>query len=327
MTAERLLSVWLWVALPVSIVAMYLTVNKIWIRRHDAVVADSISVAAKFLALFSLTPYLLLYVQAGMVAGTIRNLLVIAADMMLVLIGVGLWVQDRRELGFWRNLKRALRLERREATMLLRDVFHPVAAQQLVEILHDFAAIDDNLDEREIRFIEHFARRWNIDLDAVLQSRADDVAQGGPAAFARLRERVGNYVAMSPPVEQARQLGEVLSMLTEVDEHVAESESAMLDELLGLIENYTGPAQRTGYYVLIVPQSPEQAEALAATQPDWPRERRLGGDVLRIGHYFSRSFAEMVCDWYRNSGYLTLAAPAESAAEPVMRRPPTLRPA
>lgn len=313
-SAERLLAVWLWIALPVSVIAIYLTVNKIWIRRHDALVADSISVAAKFLALFSLLPYFLLYVQSGMIEGAIRNLLVIAADMMLVLIGVGLWVQDRRELGFWRNLRRALRLERREATTLLRDVFQPVAAQHVIEILHDFAKIDEDLDERELAFIEQFAGRWNIDLDAVLAQRAEAEPSGAPAAFARLRESVAAYIALSPPLDQARQLGEVLSLLTEVDGRVDRAESAMLDELLGLLEDYTGEAQRAGYDVLIVPQSAEQAEALAATQPDWPREQRLGGDVLRIGHYYSRAFAEMVCDWYRNSGYLTLAAPSDAAA-------------
>ncbi|NNC55310.1 MAG: hypothetical protein HKO07_06285, partial [Pseudomonadales bacterium] len=60
------------------------------------------------------------------------------------------------------------------------------------------------------------------------------------------------------------------------------------------------------------PQNDAQIAALETLHPEWPQEQRLGGRVLRIGRYFSSRYAEMVCQWYRESGYLTFAT-AEAA--------------
>lgn len=77
-------------------------------------------------------------------------------------------------------------------------------------------------------------------------------------------------------------------------------------ELGGLLDDYVAGTRSATFTVLIAPQSAEQEVALAEILPNASKEQRLGGRVFRVGQYYSRAYADMVCGWYRDTGYLTI---------------------
>jgi len=126
-------------------------------------------------------------------------------------------------------------------------------------------------------------------------------------SFSELRAVLQQYLAKSPPAEQVSQLGDVLAMLVSIDDSVSPEEQMMMDELGGMISRYTTGADAAAHHVFIAPQSPAQEAALEQIMPGLQKQLRLGGEVLGVGSYYSRAYAEMVRDRYRDAGYLTVA--------------------
>jgi hypothetical protein len=304
-TFEDFIRFWARLSLALIVVEAYLTINKIWIRKHEAVVAESVSVSAQLLALTTGIPFVALYINEGAYEGAIGDGIILLVNIAMIGIGIGFWVEGRRSLGFWGNLKQSLRIERKEAGALVGELLHPVAARDVLKILLDMALIDGDFDERERALIKKVAMSWNIDFEELMQE-LDTGARSAPS-FSRLRESLERYLAKSPPQEQASQLADVLAMLISVDESVSAEERMMMEELGGMIGGYVSGSETTGYHVFIAPQSPLQEAALKEIMPGLEKEQRLGGEVLVIGRYHSREYAHMVCDQYRQAGYLTVA--------------------
>jgi hypothetical protein len=320
-TFEDFIRIWVRVALVLVFVEAYLTVNKIWIRKHERIVSESISVSAQLLALATGVPFVALYVLEGAYEGAIGDGVLIFVNLILVMIGIGFWVEGGRRQGFWSNLRRALSLEKTEASTLLQELFRPQSARRVIRILHGLAMIDEEMDDRELRFIRTFADRWGIDLDAVLREQATR-GDRPEASLSALREEMAGYLATTPPLEQARQLKDVLASLVQIDDRISDREQLMMEELGGMIQDYVGGTSSAGFHVFIAPQSTEQETAVVETMPNMKKERRLGGEVFRVGQYHSRDYARMVCSWYRDAGHLTImerdgetAATASPAAE------------
>jgi hypothetical protein len=172
--------------------------------------------------------------------------------------------------------------------------------------------VDDDLDARELELIRKFATRWAVNLDDELAQRRA-LPNRGIQRVTRLRTMVEDYLALSPPVEQVGQLHDLLNALTRADDRISAEEALIMDELSGLIGQYATGAQGTQYNVLIAPQTPEQERALGTLLPDITKVHRLGGEVFVVGRYFSRSYAETICSWYREAGFLTVT---EQYAQP-----------
>ena len=302
---EDFITVWVRIALLLVFVEAYLTINKIWIRKHEQVVSESVSVSAQLLALATGMPFIALYVMEGAYEGAVGDGVFLLVNLVMLMIGIGFWVEGRRKLGLWANLKKAMRLERNEASVLLASFVKPVGARQVLRILHGLANIDSQLDERELGFIRSFANKWDIDLDEYLSSDTGG-DEGEGESCSHLRILVRDYVRMSPPKEQASQLRDVLTSLVEVDGNVSPEEEIIMSELGGLIDDYVGGTKSAFYAVLIAPQNTAQEVALHEILPQHTKEHRLGGEVFRVGQYYSRDYADMVCGWYRDTGYLTI---------------------
>ena len=71
-------------------------------------------------------------------------------------------------------------------------------------------------------------------------------------------------------------------------------------------DGIVGGTKNMGFAVLIAPQSRAQETALKEILQEHDKEQRLGGEVYAVGHYYSRAYADMVCSWYRDTGYLTI---------------------
>jgi hypothetical protein len=286
----------------------YLTINKIWIRKHERVVSESVSVSAQLLALGTGIPFIALYIMEGAYEGAIGDGVILIVNVIMIAIGIGFWVEGDRTLGFWRNLKKSLRLERKEAHKLIAGFLKPVGATQVIQILHGLANIDNHLDEREIQFIRAFADEWDLDLDEQF-GRYEEGASEDKQSFSQLRELVQDYLRMSPPPEQAGHLRDVLLSLANIDGNVSDEEQLIMEELSGLIDDYVGGTSNAGFAVMIAPQSRAQESALREILQEHDKQQRLGGQVYTVGHYYSRAYADMVCSWYRDTGYLTVSEP------------------
>jgi hypothetical protein len=304
-------------SLMLAALQIYLTTNKLWKRKHERVVAESISIMGEFVGLVPVLLLTLKFTLDGQWQGAVDGLLWITGASIAVAIGSGMWVEGRRHLGFSQLLKDAIQLERDEVGYLAKSFMRPSGAAHILRILGRIALLDDDLDERERRFIESFARSWGIDFawDSVI-ARPDDK----PSDLLPLREDVRSYLATSPPPPQVRQLHDVLHALVNIDDQVTREEDLMLAELDGMMAAYLRDEADagSGFAVVLVPQGAEQDQAIAAVLPDLQKRELHGGQVYVAGTYHSFDFAELVSAQYRALNFFTaVVRMTEPAQEPV----------
>ena len=297
----------------------YLILNKLWIRKHEQAVAESISIMGETLGLLPLTVLGLNYAADGYWEGMADSSIWIVAGVVTIVIGTGRWVEGKRQWGFWRLVREALRLERGEVGDLARSFFRPSAARQILEILGQLALLDQELDERERAFVESFAEAWGVDFDwTELQA-----GTGGRVDMVRLRRSVERYLATSPPQGQVTQLADTLSSLVRIDRVTTAEEELMLEELQGMLHDYAGErGAPASHVVAIVPQDAEQDEAIAALLPELSKRPLEGGLAYPVGPFFSGRYANVVADEYRAMKFFATVvraadspAPAPSATE------------
>jgi hypothetical protein len=93
---------------------VYLTLNKLWKRKHEPAVAESISIMGEFVGLVPLFFLTLNFMLQGSWEGTVDGVFWLGAGSVSIAIGTGMWVEGRRGRGFFTLLKEALALERGE---------------------------------------------------------------------------------------------------------------------------------------------------------------------------------------------------------------------
>lgn len=67
--------------------------------------------------------------------------------------------------------------------------------------------------------------------------------------------------------------------------------------------------------VVIAPQDGQQAEAICLLLKDVEPHAYAGGQGCSVGHYFLRSYADIVCLEYRSIGFFTVAMEAIPVAK------------
>ena len=102
-----------------------------------------------------------------------------------------------------------------------------------------------------------------------------------------------DYLKTEPPAEQATQLGDLITMLVNVDNEVSEEEELILAELTGLIGNYVNKdALQSLFNVAVIPQNPQQIEHAEETLKDAKRGEIAGGQAFFTGPFYSLKYAE-----------------------------------
>jgi len=282
---------------------VYLTLNKLWKRKHEPAVAESISIMGEFVGLVPLFFLTLNFMLQGQWEGTVDGVLWLGAGAVTIAIGTGLWVEGRRKRGFFRLLREALALEREEVGDLAKRFFRPAGANRILRILGHVALIDDHLDEKEQAFIQSFVDAWGIDFSPDGLWRSEST---GHVNYRELRSDVEAYLATSPPAAQVTQLSDVVSALIHVDEAVTQEEALVLGELEGMWNAYLDSEADTALYgVAVVPQSPEQDRAIAEVIPNVGKARVEGGEAYVVGRYHSERYAEVMGHQYRDLGFFT----------------------
>ncbi len=281
---------------------IYLTVNKLWKRKHEPAVAESISIMGEFLGLIPITLLSINLLLESQWEGAVDGAMWILAGVITITIGTGRWVEGKRGRGFLSLLREALVLERSEVGDLAKSILRPSSAGRVLDILAQVALIDDHLDEAERKYIQGFADAWGLHVDWDAMTGTDATTEFSLMA---LRRSTSEFLATSPPPHQVEQLGDILRALVEVDEQRTDEEELVLAELEGMFNHYLEVEGQSHFSVAVVPQSEKQDQALSALLPDAGKRSVEGGEAYVVGQYYSADFADIVGDQYRNLGFFT----------------------
>ena len=286
-------------------IQVYLQINKIWKRKHEKEVAESQSIAGSMLmgltCMLSISYYTI--VQDDKTSAYETSIYLLQA-IIFGLISTGLWVKSDEKLSIWGLIKKAFRLERKEADYLIKKFFKPTNAEVIINILHQLAMIDDYLDPKEKELIEAFANEWKIDYDASKMTINEDESENN---FIRLRNSVASYLENEPQKEQAAQLRDMMNTLINIDDSVSPEEELINSELIGLIDNYIkGENESNSFDVLVVPQHNEHHEFIKQILPNARKYEVAGGIAYSIGTFYSMKYAEMICNQYREVNLFTI---------------------
>jgi hypothetical protein len=294
-----------YLSLGFTVAAAYLKINKIWKRKHNAEVADSVSIVGNVIYVIPLSFFALNYIFIAHWQGLIDSVIWIASGIVYILIGSRLWVQSHRHKTFWTRLQEVLKLERSEVGDLAKSFFRPSGGEIILNILAHFAYIDRKLTVREKEFIQSFADTWHMKIDWNEHSRL--AVDDQPVIFIKTREKVEHYLDTSPPVKQVSQLIDVLHVLSKIDESVSAQEKLMLEEVDGLLLSYLNASDaQARFAVVIAPQNDGQDSAIATLLPDVKKSEVAGGSGYMIGSYYSHDYADMICNQYRALGFFTI---------------------
>jgi len=302
---ESFIGIMAYASLGFTVAAAYLKINKIWKRKHNAEVADSVSVVGNVIYVIPLSFFALNYIFIAHWQGLIDSLIWIASGIVYILIGSRLWVQSHRHKTFWTRLQEVLKLERSEVGDLAKSFFRPSGAELILNILAHFAYIDRKLTVREKEFIQSFADTWHMKFDWNEHSRL--AVDDQPVIFIKTREKVEHYLDTSPPVKQVSQLIDVLHVLAKIDESVSAQEKLILEEIDGLLLSYVNDSgAQARFAVVIAPQNDNQDSAISTLLPDVEKSEVAGGSGYMIGSYYSQDYAGMICNQYRALGFFTI---------------------
>jgi len=297
---QRVVYVLAFASLGITVTRLYLKSNKLWMRKHEKSVAESISVTAELLGLLPESILVLNFILERQWQGMISSLLYISLGVFYILIGIKLWVKGERKKGFLRLFIEAFQQEKAEAGNLAKSFLKPSGAKTVINILCQIALIDDVLDDREKEFIQSFADNWDIDFDwyELISKRTG----GKNVNYAKLRQDLADYLATYPPSNQVSQLQDVITALVHIDDDFCEEEQLILGELNGLFSLYLGQHDDLElYHVVVVPSSDRDSEAIATRFPELsPYPVANGLKAYNSGPFYSKNYAQIICEQYRS---------------------------
>jgi hypothetical protein len=218
------------------------------------------------------------------------------------MIGAGIWVKENRSIGFFKLLMKALHLEGKESGDLIKSLVQPSGAKQILNILQKVACLDQDLADEEVKLVNNFAKQWKIDIPS-----PEEWSLSKETNLLDVRESVEDYLKISPPVQQASELIDLIKLMIIADDKLTEEENLFLAEVTGMIKDYI---ERDGeaimYHVLIVPQNEDQFNAIKTIFPNTEPVERRGGKVLVRGQFFSKEYANAICQKYIALGMFSI---------------------
>ena len=299
MDFERFITALAVFALVLAAVISYLKVNKIWARKHHKEVAASVSVAAAFLSLFTILPFMIKFAvvdQDYVAAG--RYVISLVVFMVMVTIGIGFWVRRDERQSIWQLVKQSLLTERGELAYLIQSFAKPKEAATIVRILQLVSAVDKNLDERELKVIESVAGPWGIQVSEIMSADLESL----DADIETVRNTFLEYLSRKPPKNQASKVFDLVRFLIQADKKVTHEEQLILDEISHVVKGYLDKDYKAAvtYEVLVVPQRSEERNEIAEMIGTHELKERAGGEAYVAGTYFSELFAHEMCKRYRD---------------------------
>lgn len=296
----------IYVALFFALIEVYLKVNKIWKRKHEEQVAQSQSLLGLGLSFFILIIWTIKYIIIGEYTSIVDNSIYLSETIVMMMIGTGIFVKENRGLSFIALIKKSISLERKEATYLIKAISGKEEALDIINILHQLAWIDDELDDKESILINEFAKAWNIDYDSNNQDLIK-IHKDFDKKLKSLRSSMVHFLDSNPNKEQIAQLTDLLEKMINADEKTSKEEEIIFDELNALMQTYLNDGKTPSHFhVLIVPQEQSHTEIIKQLKPNAKEYNIAGGIAFSLEKYLSKKYAEEMCEDYRGKGLFTI---------------------
>jgi hypothetical protein len=296
----------IYIALGFALIEVYLKVNKIWKRKHEKQVAESQSLLGLGLSLFILVVWSVKYLIEGDYESIADNGIYLIETSAMILIGTGLFVKENKGKNLFRLILQAIKLERKEASYLINSISGKKEAQEIINILHQLAWIDNELDKKEVELIKDFAKHWNINYNEK-SNTVITIPKELTEKLSSIRNCFQKYLDTSPDIEQIAQLQDLMQNLINADDKVTNEEEIIFDEIKGMLSQYLHKNEQPKYYhVLIVPQEREHANIIHNLKPDAEEIHTAGGVAYSLEKYLSYKYADMMCENYRKNGLFTI---------------------
>jgi hypothetical protein len=257
-----------------TVISVYLNINKTWPRKHEITVAQSTSVISKVISSFITLIFFMYYLLYGDIEVALDNFFWLLMNIFLFLVSISFWVKDSKHQGIWQKFTRSLKQEASESTNLIKALNQPSGKRELLNILYRIVWLDDELDEKEQQYIQMFADTWGIDPSHLF---AEPPPEKGMEKLNKVREQVIDYLALHPSKEQALSLSDVIQVLIRIDEHITKEEELIGAEISGMLASYGSQPQEALHGVMIHPNEEQQAGFLALV-PNAKEEYLLGGN-------------------------------------------------
>ncbi len=288
------------VAISVVLTAVqeYLVVNKLWTRKHEKNIAESISVLSISLGSMVSVSFLAKAILLGQFSILLSCMVKLISYTTRFSVGIGVWVKENRGQNVWKLVLKAFNLERKEANDLVKSLIMPTGAKEILILLSKIAAIDNEMHKEEVKLLHEFASKWNIELPDLKTGEVEDIT-----SLLDVRQATINYLNTSPPSEQASQLIDLITLLVKADHQITKEEELILAELGGMLNDYTSKSNENVklYEVLIIPQNESQfmtIQELFSQQVEIVKRR--GGKVAIVGIFYSEDYAEAISQKYIN---------------------------
>jgi len=290
------------ISVAITALVTYLSINKMWNRKHEVTVAQSNSVFAQILGISTTLPFIIYYSIHGDIKIALDSFIRLFINIFLFLVSIGFWVKDRQHKGVWQKFLKALKQEANESTNLIKALTQPSGKKELLNILYRVAWLDDELNEKERQYIQMFADSWEIDPSHLF---AEPPPEKGIEKLNKLRDEVITYLAVGPSKEQALSLSDVVQALINIDERITKEEELIGAEISGMLINYASEQKTTLYGVMIHPKQ-EQQESFLALVPSAKEEYILGNRAYVAGIFQTRPYAEAFSEYYREQDFFTV---------------------
>ncbi|WP_414577841.1 hypothetical protein [Anabaena sp. CCY 9402-a] len=284
-------------------IAVYLNINKIWSRKHEPAVAESISVSGRSISILVSLPFILNFIFKANVPSVLSYLILFSNDIILFLTGIGFWVRDGKRTSIWQKLWRSLRQEKKEAGNLIKAIAKPTGEEQLLEILHRLAWLDGSLSEQERHYIETFTESWEINTKDILMHQPPET---GVESFQYLRQAVKEYLNLEPPIEQVQMFNDLVKTLISADKVITSEEELIAEEMAAIVNQYISQGASNYFGVIVHPRNLEQKDSVRNALPEAQAEFLLGGHAFLAGTFHTRRYAEVMSESYRQQGWFTV---------------------
>lgn len=290
------------ISILISLFMIYLSVNKIWVRKHDLDVSDSISLFAYTMSIIQATITLILALNALSVKGIFMGCVSFAVTVLYILIAIGYWVNN--DLTLKQKIFRAYKMDRAESGAMIKDLLNVANIETVFKIIAKIALADRELQRKEIILLKEFAKHNNIDYEKIINQVKSEVDQDDAVVImSKLKKDIENYMKTSPPKSVVIWFQDLVEKLINIDGVVTDTESVMLAEIKGLMHSYlfAGDKKVEKFYLILLPQSKEDEVELLSIRTEIEKSQNsiFGSKVAYIlDSFYSKKLAEVTRDSY-----------------------------
>lgn len=284
-----------------SVVEIYLTLNKLWSRKHIQEVAESISISARVIGMIPCSIFTLNYFLQQQWQGVIDGSLWLIAASIQIMIGAGFWVVTKQKYKLWDLISQSIQRETREVSNLAMSVFQSSSREKLIDLLAAIALLDKVINEEEKLYVEKLAKEWDIPL--IWGAHKSRIRNKGVSPHVIVSQELQVYLEYGPTRKEMKLLRQLIKGLLDVSGSVTEDHAFILAEFNEVFKRYPNTQYKQYYQIQVVPQEKEQHEILQGNHIKMKSEYLGSGFTYTIEPFFVEAYADKVVKEFGELGF------------------------